>query len=215
MLTEKMKLSHIIYKVDDLDKAFSDFKHRGFNIEYGKAQKPYNALIYFGQGPYLELLQTSKFPKFVNALMALMGKKIIGDRFTYWNQQAEGLVAVAIENDRGNLDQEIKILEKYHLKYAQIKSNRQDTKGRLLKFISLFPEENKIPFLGAYRSNVQFRPAKDYVHPNGVVGIKSISFGTKEEYVPIIKDLTDDPGLKLFIGDGVKDLEFAYQDKAL
>ena len=51
-----MKLSHIILKVNDLDQAVQTYRDKGFAVEYGKTKKPYNALIYFSKGPYLELL---------------------------------------------------------------------------------------------------------------------------------------------------------------
>ena len=55
--------------------------------------------------------------------------------------------------------------------------------------------------------NIDPKP-KNFIHPNGIKGIKSISFGTSEKLLPIIKDICDDNILKLFIGDGVKDLEY-------
>ena len=38
----------------------------------------------------------------------------------------------------------------------------------------------------------------------------SVSFGTKEQFIPLIRDLCDDDGLKVFVGEGVRDLEFEY-----
>jgi len=49
-----MKVSHVIYKVDDLSKAIKDFKDKGFQIEYGSKTNPHNALIYFSKGPYIK-----------------------------------------------------------------------------------------------------------------------------------------------------------------
>jgi hypothetical protein len=55
--------------------------------------------------------------------------------------------------------------------------------------------------------DVDPKPEK-FVHPNGVAGIKSVSFGTKKEYFPLIRELCDDPILKLFVGEGVRDVEY-------
>lgn len=55
--------------------------------------------------------------------------------------------------------------------------------------------------------NIDPKP-KNFTHPNGVKRIKGISFGTKEEFIPLINELCDDKALKLFLGDSVKDLEY-------
>ena len=46
-----MKLGHVIYKVNDLDRAVEEYTAKGFMVEYGKAKNPYNALIYFAEDP--------------------------------------------------------------------------------------------------------------------------------------------------------------------
>lgn len=45
-----MKVSHILYKVNDLDEAVRDWSKEGFTVEYGKTKNPYNAIIYFSEG---------------------------------------------------------------------------------------------------------------------------------------------------------------------
>ena len=42
-----MKLSHLLYKVDNLQESVNSFKEKGFNVELGSKHKPKNALIYF------------------------------------------------------------------------------------------------------------------------------------------------------------------------
>ena len=204
-----MKLGHVIYKVDDLDIAVKEYRKKGFTVEYGKEKNPYNALIYFGEGPYFELLERTGMPTFVKKLLRLLGKKALVDRLDTWDNSKEGLIALALENDRFDVDLEQEILDKANLKYFKGRSGRTDTKGRKLKFIGVMPDDMQIPFFGA-KFNIDVRPPKDYIHPNGVKKIKSISFGTKEELISVINELCDDEGLKLFIGEGVKDLEFEY-----
>lgn len=207
-----MKLGHIIYKVDDLDEAVKEYTQMGFTVEYGKKKNPYNALIYFAQGPYLELLERTGMPSFVKKILNFLGKKALVHRLDTWDNSKEGLIAVALENDRFDVDKEQEILDKAKLKYFKGKSGRTDTKDRKLKFLGVMPDDMQIPFFGA-KFNIDVRPPKDYIHPNGVKKIKSIAFGTKEEFIPVINQLCDDEGLKLFIGEGVKDLEFEYVDK--
>ncbi|MEM7030574.1 MAG: VOC family protein [Chloroflexota bacterium] len=206
-----MKLGHILYKVNNLDEAVQEYTRKGFTVEYGRKKNPYNALIYFAEGPYLELFHNSGMPSFVKRVLDLIGKKALVHRLNTWENSKEGLIAVALENDRSDVDIEQQILDKANLKYFKGRSGRTDTKGRKLRFQGIMPDEMAVPFFGT-KFNVNVRPPKNYVHPNGVKRIKSVSFGTKAEFVPVIKQLCDDDGLTLFIGEGVKDLEFEYVD---
>ena len=45
-----MAVGHIVYKADDLQAAVEKFRAQGFEVEYGRAKNPSNALIYFSQG---------------------------------------------------------------------------------------------------------------------------------------------------------------------
>lgn len=204
-----MKLGHIIYKVDNLDKAVKEYRKNGFTVEYGKKKNSYNALIYFADGPYLELLESTGMPLFLKKILKFIGKKDLVQRLDIWDASKEGLIAVALENDRFDVDMEQEIMDKAGLKYFKGKSGRTDTKGRKLNFLGIMPDDMEIPFFGA-KFNINVRPAKDYIHPNGIKRIKSIAFGTKEEFIPIINQLCDDKGLELFIGNGINNLKFEY-----
>nr|WP_273166706.1 VOC family protein [Actinomyces israelii] len=57
----------------DLGAAVDDFRNRGFAVEYGRRRNPINALAYFGEGPYLELLAGTGTPKALKKLTALVG----------------------------------------------------------------------------------------------------------------------------------------------
>lgn len=204
-----MKLGHILIKVNDLDEAVKEYTEKGFIVEYGKKKNPYNALIYFAEGPYLELFHNSGIPSFARIILKLLGKKALLHRLNTWENAKEGLIAVALEADRFEVDIEQQILDAANLKYFKARSGRTDTKGRKLRFQGIMPDDMEIPFFGT-KFNINVRPPKDYIHPNGVRRIKSVSFGTKKEFVPVIRQLCDDDGLKLFIGAGVKDLVFEY-----
>lgn len=141
--------------------------------------------------------------------MKLFGKGKVVERINNWHYSEEGLIAICLENYKTNLSQEKKILAKYNQKYFERPSKRLDIKNRLLKFKVLFPNELKIPFLMTY-FNIDPKP-KNYVHKNGIKKIKSISFGTEKEFIPLINELCDDDTLKLFLGQGVKDLKYEKQ----
>ncbi|HCD43334.1 MAG TPA: VOC family protein [Lachnoclostridium sp.] len=208
-----MKTSHIIYKVDDLYRAVKEFKEKGFEVEYGAEKNPYNAIIYFSEGPYLELLASTGMPKFMKSILRMFGKSKLVNRLDYWDNHKGGPCGVAIENYKTDLREEKEILEKYKQGYFEMLSRRNDTKGRKLRFKCLFPDEMQLPFLMTY-FNIDPKPV-NFIHPNGIRKIKNISFGTRDELIPIIKELCDDPVLTLFIGNGIKDLEFEYAVKEI
>lgn len=205
-----MKLGHVIYKVGDLDAAVKAYTAKGFNVEYGRAKKPYNALIYFAQGPYLELLGSTGMPKFVKRLIRLFGKHAFIDRLDAWDGALEGLIGLALENDRLDIDLEQKILDEAGLSYLKGRSGRTDPQGRKLRFRGIFPDDMQLPILCS-AFNVNVRPPKGFVHPNGVKRIKHVAFGTREELLPLVQRLCDDEDLTLFVGEGVKDMEFEYE----
>lgn len=206
-----MKLSHIIYKVNNLHTAVEEFKNKGFVVEYGTIKNPYNALIYFSNGPYLELLASTGMPSFAKKMLRLFGKNKIVDRLDFWDNHNVGPCGLHLENYSIDLNKEKDILKKYNQKFFQMNAGRKDTKGRHLKFKCLFPDELGIPSLMTY-FNIDPKP-NNFVHPNGVSRIKNISFGTKKEFIPVINELCDDDTLNLFIsknpGDEI-DLSFEY-----
>ncbi|MDR7810987.1 VOC family protein [Lacrimispora sp.] len=203
-----MKTSHIVYKVDDLHQAVKEYKEKGFVVEYGTKKKPYNAIIYFSEGPYLELLASTGMPEIMKRILRMLRKGKFADRLNAWDNHKGGPCGVALENYKTDLREEKGILEKYKQGYFEMLSRRNDTKGRKLRFTCLFPDEMQLPFLMTY-FNIDPKPV-NFIHPNGIRRIKNISFGTREELIPIIKELCDDPVLTLFIGRGIKDLEFEY-----
>ncbi|MEM9176018.1 MAG: VOC family protein [Myxococcota bacterium] len=204
-----MKLGHVIHKVDDLERAVADYTEKGFTVEYGRAKKPYNALIYFAEGPYYELLGSTGMPSFAKRLLRFSGKKGFIDRLDAWDASPEGLIGLALENDRLDVDLEQRILDEAGLTYFKGQSGRTDAKGRKIKFRGMFPDDMQLPILSS-TFNVNVRPPADYAHPNGARRIKHVAYGTRVELFPVLRALCDDEGLTLFEGEGVADVEFEY-----
>lgn len=128
-----MKLSHILYKVENLDKGVEAFKQQGFKVEYGTKRKPYNAIIYFSEGPYLELIGDMKLPKILNGILKLLGKGKVVERINGWHNSKEGLIAVCLENYKKDLEQEKAILQKHGHKFFERNTKRLGIQNRLLK----------------------------------------------------------------------------------
>ena len=68
-----MTVGHIVYKADDLQAAVEKFRAQGFEVEYGRAKNPSNALIYFSQGPYLEIRTGVTMPALIRRYLRLIG----------------------------------------------------------------------------------------------------------------------------------------------
>lgn len=204
-----MKVSHIIIKVNDLQKAVEEYREKGFTVEYGSAKRAYNAIIYFSDGPYLELLVSTGMPGMMKRLMRLFGKEKFADRLDSWDTHENGPCGVALETYEPNLEREKKLLNQTRQKYVEMPSRRNDTKGRKLRFTCLFPDDLGIPFLMTY-FNIDPKP-KNFVHPNGAKRIRSVSFGTAKDLIPLICTLCDDPALVLFEGNGIHSINLEYE----
>lgn len=196
-----MKLSHILYKVNTLEEGVEAFRKKGFHVEYGSRDRPHNALIYFSEGPYIELLAKAPISSFARIILKCIGKKKVVDRFRFWEAQKEGFFSICLENYKTHFNTEKVILKKFDQKFFITKSQRKDPFGRLLKWKLLFPYELKIPFFMTY-FNINPKP-KDAVHPNGIKKVQRVSFGTDEGLIPIINQLCDDDTLELHVGSGI------------
>ncbi|MEA1885105.1 MAG: VOC family protein [Thermotogota bacterium] len=184
-----MKLSHVLYKVKHLKRAVDKFRKMGFEVEYGKKENPYNALIYFSEGAYLELFESSGMPSTAKVLFRLFGKGGFVKRLDYFDRASEGLLDISIENNKTHFYEEQKILDTYSKKYFIIRSKRIDTKDRRLQMKCLFPYDLSIPFLMNY-FNIDPKP-KNFIHPNGVKKIRSIGLKTNEMGHVITKKLME------------------------
>lgn len=203
-----MKVSHIMYRVEDLDQGVEAFRKKGFAVEYGRKINPINALIYFSEGPYIELLAGSKMPAFFKGMFRLFGQGKLVDRLNSYDTHPGGPCGLALENYKTALEAECAILGKYGYKAAQKNIRRNDTKGRSLRFRVAFPNDIQIPFFMTY-FNIDPKP-KGFVHPNGIARISHVTFGARPELFPLIQELCDDEMLTVRAGDGVMRVEFTY-----
>lgn len=200
-----MKLSHVILKVNRLDEAVREYREKGFAVEYGKTKNSYNALIYFSEGPYLELLAGTGLPDFVKKLLSFFGKGVVADRLQRIDGCGLGYCELALENYETDLACEKAILEKYGIRCCEMSGRRLDTRGRDLRFQIAYPEALNVPFLMTYFSEDP-KPV-DFVHPNGVRGIKKVIYRTDPARFAPIRALCDDERLELAAGSGL-DVEF-------
>jgi hypothetical protein len=195
-----MKLSHILYKVKDLHKAVKDFEDLGFTVVYGtKPSKAFNALIWFEQGPFIELFQVGQ-NKLVLNLMKLIGKKGLANRFALFQNAGYGWVDCSIENDSDNLKEENLLLKQMGYKFSTMPGFRTDINNIRLKWKLTMPYDIEFPFLmSTYSPNP--RP-ENIKHKNGATGVEQLVWGTNKQNIKNISKLTDDKRLCLVEGSG-------------
>tara|TARA_B110000858_G_scaffold33403_1_gene37167 strand:+ start:416 stop:1024 length:609 start_codon:yes stop_codon:yes gene_type:complete len=202
-----MKVSHVLYKTNNLEASFKEFEKLGYKVVNGSRKKPHNALIYFSEGPYIELLEKAPVSSFLKVILRLLGKAKVVDRFNSWENSTEGFFEICLENNTTNFKKEEKILAKFGEDYFITNSKRIDVSNRVLKWKLLFPNQIKIPFLMT-QFNINPKP-KNFVHPNKIKRIKQISYSTEASIIPVINELCNDDILQLFIGK--RDCKVTYE----
>ncbi len=201
-----MKVSHVLYKVNNLREAVDSFTAQGFKTEYGSRTNPHNALIYFSEGPYIELINEAPLSRFSKLALRFIGQGKVVERLNQWKNEKEGFFGLCLETPKSDFSSEKQILKKYNQKYFITRSSRVDPSNRELKWNLLFPHELRLPFLMTY-FNQDPKP-KNFVHPNGVQRITDVAFGTDQSLIPIIQELCDDDRLNIIAGNGVSEVNY-------
>lgn len=202
-----MELSHVLHKVNDLQKAVSHFREQGFHVEFGSKRRPTNALIYFSEGPYIELLERAPISVLSKVLLRCIGKGAVADRLEAWSRSDEGWFEICLENQRDDFSQEVEVMKRHGEPYFITSSARTDPSDRRLRWKLLFPLNNTLPFLMTY-FNVDPKPA-GFVHPNGVVGISNVTYCAPRENLPLLRALCDDDVLT--VQEGERAIEVTYR----
>ncbi len=211
-----MRAGHIIFGVDDVEEAVKKWEDKGFHVEYGTKSKNRNALIYFSEGPYIELLSVSSIPSFLRWILLLFGGRPFMDRMDYLATPAlmnKDVAGFCIEKDSGELLNEIEFLKKKGVSGFYMKNcKRNDPKGNKLTWKLFFPKTLGLPFLMTYFDKGDPKP-KNFVHPNGAISIKKVKLVTDEKSISILSELIDDERIDCEVGDlkaQVVDIEYEY-----
>ncbi len=206
-MNANMKISHILYKVKNLHEAVADFEKMGFTVKYGtRKDKAFNALIWFEEGPFIELFATKEMPKIFVVLAKLMGKEAALKRFEKYSRADYGWVDYAIENERNDLDKENELLREMGYKYSTLPGKRKNIDNLKLRWKLSVPFDLNIPFLmSAYTPNP--RP-KSIKHANGAKSVVKLVWGIEESRKSDIERLVNDERLELITGYGFKKIEF-------
>jgi len=209
MMTARTQLSHVLYRVKDLAAAVEKLRDEGFVVEYGTSpQKAYNALIWFGEGVFVEIYNNSGLPIWVKWLMKILGYQPVLDRMNKWEETEEGWCEWSLETTATQLTAQKKWFKYWNIPFKFHKAKRKDIKGQILRWELLMPNAIDFPFLmSAYVPNP--RPKK-INHNNGITGISKLVVGTENLDTELLeKLLPDQTGLELIAGKkGLQTIEF-------
>lgn len=169
-----LRASHVLCVVDDLAEAVNRFEAAGFTVEWGdRPGRARNALIWFTEGPFIELLARGAGPpRVIASLLSVVAPNGMIRRFDQWNQQPAGWCEIALECD-GDIVPVVAGIDPALGKIAgPYSTKRTPPGGREITTQTSFPHDPDLPILmGAYRPNP--RPSL-ISHINGAVGIESI-----------------------------------------
>lgn len=183
-----MEINHLLYKVNDLDKSVAYFRKKGFTVEYGKEKNPTNALIYFPQGPYIELISSMNMPKILQIVLKCFGKKEFVAGMLDQENAEEGFIRACIGCDT---EEELQVAEEIYKKYGKktmhITVKRNDTKGRKLCCKTIFPYDANLPFVKTPFK--QENELHNITHLNGAKRIDSFVYGLTKDNIKLVREL--------------------------
>lgn len=203
-----MMISHILYKVDDLEKGVKLFNDKGFKVEYGSEKNPHNALVYFNDGSYVEILKSMGFTKPLAFILRRIGYREFVDGMLDQEKGPEGYMRIAFESDDTEFVKEKRVLQKLGKKTVCVPISRKDLKGDLLKCKCLFPYDGSFPFIKSRFENFTNRNIK---HPNGAVGFGKVEYHTSAEVIDYIGKLGGCSNLDLHEGESRIEVSYVYE----
>lgn len=198
-----MYSSHILCKVDDLHAAVGAWTAAGFTVQLGdRPEKAANALIWFEDGPFIELID----PKVARppALFSLAMKKILRaewvHRFDRWANQADGWCELALETT-GSVKPELARIKAAGIgAFGPVTNKRKPVDSELIKTQTAFPNDLDLPILmGAYHPDPRPQTVQ---HSNGATGVREIQVQVPASARPFWDVLLDEREEWLSISTG-------------
>lgn len=204
---ENMKISQIVYKVDNLEEAVKKAKKNGFLVEYGRKKNPYNAFIYFDEGPFIELMESTGMPRFAKLLLRIFGKKGFVERFEKWDHAPKGPVGIGVQVEANKIGKIESFLKSKGIVSRKVPIVRYDVNGKSNRCYSLFPDETNMPFY--VTKYAQERKHENTNHSNGAKRVTKVDICLRNDTFDTVNEmfsqlnLKDDLGGDLIKTDGV------------
>lgn len=181
----KLPLDHVVISVSNLKKSVEQFKSYGFQVEYGGQNGPtHNALIFFKDGKYIELISLrSKFIKIllkarllIRSLGSNNSKAIeLSDRFLTWFSEEPSLCDWCLRCE--DMDESAAALQKQGHSMTDIEQfKRVRPDGKIAEWLLSGTETRSLPFLIQDISSPDIRVpyVNNCNHDNGVIGISAL-----------------------------------------
>ncbi|MGO1480597.1 MAG: VOC family protein [Brachybacterium sp.] len=200
-----MTIGHIVYKADDLSATIENFRAQGFEVEEGQGKDPSNALVYFREGPYLEIRSGVTMPAFSRHHLRLMGKGRVVDGSDAVASLSEGYRRVVFDVERRDFARLKAICRERGVPTVTAPASRKDARGRTLSCWCLSPADWSIPmFVTRFATDTHRRTA----HPNGITRMDQIVFEGTPTAIGICREAGVDDLLTCEVGHGGIQLEY-------
>lgn len=115
--------------------------------------------------------------------------------------ESEGFIRICFECEKSELEKIFSMYKKYKINIMKIMVKRIDIKGRKLQCQTIFPDEEKLPFVRTpFENNYKL---ENISHPNGAKKICSIEYGINNNDKNLLYEMNSDKILKLKQGMGI------------
>ncbi len=204
-----MRLSHILYKVENKEEAIKYFEEQGFTVIPGG----YNHNIWFEDGSFIELISTKR-NRFMIALLKLFGKRSMANKMKFFQDADYGFIEYALDTFATDLEKENNLLSERGYQFDSFEMKKKIENGVKLKWKITFPFDLNIPFYcGDIENYKNHRFPQNVVHKNGAKRIEKLVWGVPKKYMDDIYQLCDDSRLELVEGSGFQEIKIEGLDK--
>lgn len=183
------RLDHVLVRVSNLDKAVNQFRMAGFTVYYGaKPEQAYNAMIYFEDHSFIELVDTTKFPVL---LRCLAKTKILNLGGSFYKR----IGAYALSKERfldysiysGAIEEDYKRIKTRGIKLHELK--RTDVFGKKLQWKLFATNNNELPFVMSAYAPSKYPEVGANQHKNSIQGIQQLEIQTTHDLTALSQEI--------------------------
>ncbi|EMM6760066.1 VOC family protein [Pluralibacter gergoviae] len=199
-----LRCSHILCKVSRIDDCVRDLELAGFSVQRGGA---HNALVWFEQGPFLELFELPGWCRPLSLPFGLRFGRSAGRRLAFWAGAGEGWCDVALE-PRGYRPDDPLHLDDIHRRLRAlapgasriINGSRNSAGGGRVRYRFMTAGDRQLPFIVSHYHPPQ-RPER-VRHANGARSVARVDLHLPATaHAALGQLLPEDTWLKAHIGE--------------
>lgn len=192
------RLDHILIRVTNLEEAVTDFKAMGFVVDYGShPEKAYNAMVFFEDESFIELVDTSKMPVFVRFFAKMGVLKYINhfyNRIGAYSISSEVLLDFACYSN--TVLKDFYRIKKNFIVSKILSLNRINSIGEKLNWQLFAPKSLNLPFIMSDYFPYKYAGQALTQHFNNTKGIAEIEIEFTENIEVQQKIVIDFYGIK-------------------